>query len=289
MPVPTSCRGMLLSGLLLAAATGPVLKAAPSMEEVCARSDVQLPALGPGALLLFGEMHGSVQAPAFFLGAVCTALRDRTLPAVLVGLELPLDQQVPMARFLESEGSAADRAALLGTAFWSRDDQDGRSSAAMFDLVDALRRLRRADPRLLLVVFDDRSGDATGQRERMMARAWDSARTRHPDALSLALTGNLHAKRSAGFAGNADFRPMAMHVAEPVASFAFRGNGGRIWACMDEGCREYDQPPNAEARDRPDWRMRHVAPSRHYDGLIDLGAYTASPPAVAVYTTASGR
>lgn len=276
----------VLSGcLLLDAVAGASADDATVRQEVCPRDDVLLPAEARSGSVLFGEMHGSVEAPAFFLGAVCSPLRDRSVPAVVVGLEFPLEQSEPIAAYLDSAGRPADGTALLSTAFWRRSEQDGRTSAAMFELVEGLRVLSHADSRLQVAVFDDRSGDARGERERMMARAWQKSRAAHPGAMSLALTGNLHARRTAGFAGDPAYRPMAMHLDGPVATYAFRGNGGRIWACMADGCGIHDQPGRDDAASTPDWRMERVVPSQNYDGLVDLGPYSPSPPAVAVYGT----
>lgn len=248
------------------------------MERVCPGYDVSLP-LSP--VLVFGEMHGTTQAPAFFLGAVCATLRMPEVPIVLVGLEFPLEQAEPLARYLASAGTDGDKTMLLATPFWNRAEQDGRTSSAMYGLVEALRVLGGSDSRLRVVVFDDRSGgDAAAQREARMAAKLEAALANHPDARMLVLVGNLHAKRTPGFAGDPGFQSMALRMTVPVRSFAFRGNGGQSWACMHDGCRIYSQAENPAAGRQPDWRMERVALSENYDGLIDLGPYTASLPAV---------
>src|SRR5262249_34099841 len=84
--------------------------------------------LKPGARVLLGELHGNNETPRL-VGEL--AIHATALGAVRVGLEIPVDQQARIDRFLASAGVGGDRQALLRGRFWTRDLQDGRSSAAM--------------------------------------------------------------------------------------------------------------------------------------------------------------
>jgi len=99
------------------------------------------PLLAPGAGVLFGEIHGTVESPAFVANAACLALRAGF--PVTVALEIPREEQPRVDTFLASAGMVADRAALLDSSFWQDKYQDGRRSQAMLSLLDELRRLRR--------------------------------------------------------------------------------------------------------------------------------------------------
>src|SRR5260370_12765545 len=66
-------------------------------------------------VVLVGEMHGTVESPAFIDRAACLALADGR--SVTVGLEIPVEEDSRIRTFLASSGSAAHRDALLGTAF----------------------------------------------------------------------------------------------------------------------------------------------------------------------------
>ncbi|HTQ81108.1 MAG TPA: hypothetical protein VMM92_14000, partial [Thermoanaerobaculia bacterium] len=98
------------------------------------------PLLAPGHGLLLGEVHGTVESPAFLANAVCLALQAGR--SVTVALEIPLQEEARFEAYLGSAGSAADRTALLAGAFWQDPYQDGRRSQAMLALLESLRRLR---------------------------------------------------------------------------------------------------------------------------------------------------
>lgn len=84
--------------------------------------------LQSGTVLLLGEMHGTVEGPRFLSNAVCRAL-GRDLQ-VTVGLEIPIQEDASVERFLKSADQADDVSRLLSSGFWSREYQDGRSSLA---------------------------------------------------------------------------------------------------------------------------------------------------------------
>ena len=90
-------------------------------------------------LLLFGEMHGSKEAPALIHGLACSVSEKQ---AVAVGLEMPSQDQARLDAFMASDGKADDVDTLLATDFWQQG-RDGRSSAAMFQLIEDLRARER--------------------------------------------------------------------------------------------------------------------------------------------------
>jgi len=94
-----------------------------------------LPSFDAGSALVFGEMHGTAEAPVYFLRAICTTIATYADTDIIVGLEYPQDEQQSLDRYLESPpGVAADRL-LLSSKFWNREAQDGRSSGAIFALL----------------------------------------------------------------------------------------------------------------------------------------------------------
>lgn len=103
---------------------------------------------------MFGELHGNYESPTFFGAAVSSALSATNIN-VLVGLELPVAMQATIDTFLRSSGDPESREAFLQHSFWHRQMQDGRSSAAMFDLLEHFRQLgARYSGRLLVRAID---------------------------------------------------------------------------------------------------------------------------------------
>lgn len=53
--------------------------------------------------VIVGEMHGTNEDPAIFTDLVCLAAKSRR--AVLVGLEIPVDEQQSIDEFMASDGA----------------------------------------------------------------------------------------------------------------------------------------------------------------------------------------
>ena len=191
--------------------------------------------LAPGTTALFGESHGSAEIPALFGRLVCSATKAQE---VVVGLEIPHDQQPLLDGFLASDGGAAAQDALRAGSFWHSPIQDGRSSQAMWALLERLRVLRAAGARLTVVAFDILEADMatqSGDRDQQMAARLLAARAAQPEAVLLALTGNLHARLRGGLDFAPDMIPMGvtMQAALPsLVAFDARYGAGTIWACM---------------------------------------------------------
>ena len=149
---------------------------------------------GPGAVVLLGEIHGTVEAPTVVASLVCQALTAGR--SVTVGLEIPIAEAAAIQSFLTSPDSTVARERLLAGAFWQRDYQDGRSSAAMIHLLETLARYRAATDALRVVLIDDPS--FAGGRDAHMAQAVADAIVARPDDVLVTLTGNLHNRLTRG-------------------------------------------------------------------------------------------
>jgi hypothetical protein len=238
--------------------------------------------LRPARLILMGEVHGTMEAPAAFGTTVCHALEHGV--AVSAGLELTPDQTAALARYLASSGDEIAVARLLQTPFWSRAAQDGRASVAMMALVERLRRLQQRYPLLSVFSLAEDSGlvDPGATRDVVMAARVRAERERRPEALILTLTGNLH-NRLAPFpgarrGGQAMSRPMGALLADLAPrSVLLETDGGSAWACMP-ACGvpttpRHDPPPHERLP------FREPAPDPGYTSLWSLGSGTAAPPA----------
>ena len=272
----------------VAASTFALLGLAPSISAaavvqreapLCAPPAALGPLLKPGHVLLLGEMHGTVESPAFTSAVVCSAL-ERGLE-VVVGLEIPYHEQGLFDAFLASDGGEPAERSLLASEFWTRAYQDGRSSEAMLGLVRDLRdRLARGAP-LRLVLFDEQ----VQGRDAAMAARLAAAIERVPNAFVVALSGNLHARIARGSPWDESFEPMGMLVrarltGRSVVSLDVSASGGNAWYCTTA---------DAETCGERAVRGRDVEPlgvrlspgaSPHYSGRYSVGELHASPPAV---------
>ncbi|MDO9489595.1 MAG: hypothetical protein Q7J32_14560 [Sphingomonadaceae bacterium] len=263
---------------LLAAALAAGSLAAGCTELPGAREMLAAPGVD---FVLVGEYHGTVEMPAVARDIACAVAETRRPLAFAV--ELTSADQPALDRFMKSNGSPAARAALLASPGWA--EKGGRTTAAIADMLDAVRRIGKRHP-TTLVAFDtapEPSG-TSAKREAAMAAALTAARTQK-DTLVVALTGLGHADKTS-FTSPVPPYPSAGKLlpGDRTLSLAFARPGGQYWGCSApngdtaRGCTAYDMPsrePVAPRGIRLDKILREG-----FDGVYMPGqAYTASRPA----------
>lgn len=234
-------------------------------------------------MILMGELHGTVEAPASFSASVCRALERRL--SVSVGLELGPDQVEPLATYLASDGGEPAVARLLRTSFWSREFQDGRSSAAMLRLIEDLRLMKQRSADLNVFVLEAGHGGpdaAAGRtRDQRMAASVRAERKNRPAALILTLTGNIHnllEPLAAMDHGRAIPIPMGALLKDLAPrSVRLQTTGGSAWVCTPAcGIDMFPRFANAN----PSGAYQKRAGSELYQAVWWLGPSTASLPAI---------
>lgn len=272
-----------MAGLALASAQATSARPSFSSAAECAEVDGLEPILRRGAVLVFGEIHGNRESPAFVINVACEALALGL--SVTVALEL-LDSERPgIQKYLSSSGSDADRAELTANGIWSTEYQDGRSSAAMADLLERLRGFRAADQRIEVELFD-RSGWSSGQeRDRLMAEALSVILATTTSDVVVVLTGNIHSRVATGTPWDETYLPMAHLLAVPgnrnLVSLDVAHAGGTTWMCTgsepsscgvrDVRARETQTGLSIELDDDPSTSGHH--------GRYHVGPLSASWPA----------
>jgi hypothetical protein len=196
------------------------------------------PLLAAHRLVLFGELQGSDQAPQL-LGAIACRAGAQRIP-LAIGLELPHQDNAALEAYLASAGTAGDRQVYLESETWQRDWHDGRSSKAMFALIEQVRTLRKAGADILLAGIDDRLWLGE-ERDKAMAELVESMRRRTLDRPMVVLVGNLHANTRPG-----NIAPGYYPVGARLESFGLRPvalvmayDSGTIWSCTQSdgtGC-----------------------------------------------------
>lgn len=226
-----------------------------------------------------GETHGTAETPAAFAELVCEASATRP---VVVALELPEQLQPALDAWLVSDGSESARNRLIAPGWWDASRADGRSSRAMLDMLDRLRRLKAQGRDLTLRAYqpDQQRPDGFDQSyyEHEMAGLLIQAAYARPEALVLALGGSLHARKS--FSERHGFVFAAGHIgAKHIRSVRVGYQGGRTWACFGEApCGDSNLGPGSTD---PALRGVKLEPTDGgaYDGVLLVGPTTASPPA----------
>ncbi|HVX03578.1 MAG TPA: hypothetical protein VHA71_00500 [Rhodanobacteraceae bacterium] len=223
-------------------------------------------------LLLFGEMHGSSEAPALVGGIVCARAGQQPLA---LGLELPPDEQAPIDRYLVSDGDIEAKQRLLSGDFW-RSDKDGRASAAMAALLESVRRFRHEGLPVTVFTFSDilpaKTYDAS------IAQAIRDFRTKHPRMAIIALMGNVHASPMPFRVEGHDLLTAAYLLRDlHPTSVLLAYQSGTIWACMP-GCGVHKVASEWGNARKPG--LHEGSPMGGYSTSYVLPRITASPPAV---------
>ncbi|WP_056497643.1 hypothetical protein [Sphingomonas sp. Leaf25] len=256
--------------------------------------------------VVFGEIHGTRQSPAFIGNLACAlaARGERVLVAVELGS--PYDAafqaawRLPPTRF---------PAALLKEGWAGRND--GVGSVAMRDMLVRLHALKSAGRPIALVAFNGardaaqqaKFADQPGQGPHEAAQAENirnAAVAGRYDRV-LVLVGNLHARKQPIERGAVIFRPMAMQLApaSEVVSLNMASAGGSTWTCeLRAGVKFEPGKPIAKdaiecaghpvrsdaAIERTPFVTLQLLPGTQrdpaYDGSFWLGAVSASSPAL---------
>lgn len=225
-----------------------------------------------------GEMHGTSETPAAFAELVCEASTARP---VVAALELPETMQPELDVWMASDGGAEARTRLLALPWWDPARADGRSSAAMFAMLERVRALKAAGRDLTVRAYQPAMQRPDGFDQSFyeieMAGLLAEAAYARPDALVLALGGSYHARKTAP--ARYGFLFAAGHLnPKVVVSLKTASQGGRTWACFSPTCGDTDM-----GQGEFDPERRGVIPGSQedgaYDGLLALGPTTASPPA----------
>jgi len=230
-------------------------------------------ALPDGGVILFGEYHGTAEAPRFFGDCVREFSARGQRPAVF--LEMMASESVRLDDYLAGR---LDEKALLQGAQWRIED--GRSSQAMLDLLRLLREETAAKRVPKVIAFDQADGGPPATRESAMAAnflaAWPGT------GYTLVLTGNMHARLQPGAPWDAAFTPFAMRIrakADKLVSLDVRYLAGSAWSCTPQCGPDSmsDHVGGVNRSDTPAVKLGVDDPA--YSGTFFVGKVNASAPA----------
>ena len=228
----------------------------------------------PGSgVIVFGEYHGTVEAPQFFLDCIREFVAKKE--KVSVFLELPVTEN----QLLSNYGAGRiDERTLVQSSHWKIED--GRSSVAMLELLRALRTDLAAGRVASVAGIDQAKGGDYAVRDRDMADNFMTAY--RGQAYSMVLVGNLHARLTKGVPWDPKLKPFAMYVREKVGqmvSLDLRYGAGSAWSCTPkcgpDSMGEHLVGVTLPAV--PSVEIQHTDAA--YDGTWYVGQLNASPPA----------
>ena len=236
--------------------------------------------------IVIGETHGTQEVPRAAGDVVCQ-LAQKGAHAVLV-VEMPRDDQLAIDKYLDSEGSPGERTALLKGRFWSRPDdmQDGRSSEAMFELLERIRTLRKSGRDVSVLAIDLprmrpphlSSGDYMSRRSELMGAywlsKWDST------VKYVAIIGSAHAVKNPGVTPRGP--TVASVVGANAISLLTLHRGGTSWMCLSGRTCQSNELAESYGEKALDSTIQ-LTPTKGYDGVFYVGPSSASQPAKATH------
>jgi len=277
---------MLLTILLItfANAYAVQLAAAPLTAQAnqanCNSNGIELiPAIESSDLIIFGEQHGTTEIPLFVAEVVCSL---SAIEPVNLLLELEAANQADLEEFLKSRGSDTDKRRFIDAVFRQKDDQhDGRTSVAMFKLIDHARDLKRTGRKISVRFFaptPNISNFDQSEYEIEMAQNIRAAVTIDRNAMNIALVGNFHSRRISDVSG-LKVVPAASLIRDlRIFSLVSSSIAGEAWQCREDGC----GVKQLSGTTAPPKRGVRAFPTNMsgYDGVFSVGTvYTHSMPA----------
>ncbi|EJL24238.1 hypothetical protein PMI02_03740 [Novosphingobium sp. AP12] len=233
--------------------------------------------------LIVGEQHGTTEAPKIFSDLACLAGTAGRKPVIAV--ELPVDATQTIRDFLSTADDRTARERLLSHEIWRGPIHDGRSSKGMLNLLERLRRLKRANIIADVIAFQP-TNFASGE-DYEKAMALNLERSSADGMLVLALVGNIHARLTRLQFSGRYYLPMAGHLPRrQTLSFNIGDNGGVQWACFADSsakrgikCGPREHGPARRQYNRG--FAQNAGEGNPYSGYLNLGTQTtASEPAI---------
>lgn len=259
---------------------------------------------GSRDIIIVGEVHGMEEVPAFVGDLVCQSL-SRGLKTTLT---LEIDNSSGLfSDFVSSDGGAEALNSLFQDSLWTNGFTDGRSSEAMLALLETARAYRQSGHDLEVSFFKSPVPplDEPYTQDEWRNHYEASMGTNIVTAASgrdrtIALVGNVHARKTGVSFGNLNYRAMADHMPDErtVSLVAVTGDG-TSWSCRGPSpdeivCGSNNSRSQRLQSDVPVFSGPEIIlgadreslnaeirgfESGNYDGIVLLGAATASPPA----------
>lgn len=297
--------------LLFLATTGCAKVPVPSTTDLVAHDKLCTSPDGWDAVMerdpkfvVFGELHGTREAPAFFGSLACSLAIDGEALLIAIEFSPHYDEALHKAWNADEE----DFENLLLQAGW-RGRRDGVGSEAMFEMVRSLYLLKRAGYAIHITAFNGAGSEAQrskfahlaaqGPHEAAQAENIATAAAKRSYDRVLVLVGNLHAEKQPIDLGGGAFDPMAKRLQAygSVLSLNVKHDAGTSWSCQlradfdlktdgnptDDDIECANHPTGATGSfDRNafiDVRDQTTGSAEtSFDGFFWLGPITASPP-----------
>lgn len=245
-----------------------------------AQSSIPAP-IQKAQVVFLGELHGTNEGPAF-VGSLACGLVDGNA-RVIIALEMPADEQTFLDAPQETATDIAKRSFWAGAKIEDKLMHDGRSSEAVFNLINRIKKMRATGKAVQLAAIDvgTPQNGAQSTRNEAMAANIKNVMLKAPNAKIIVFLGRMHARKAA--------RQLDKSVASYLdpsirISLTMAYESGSAWNCKSSS-QGYGCDVNSVSSALPSALPgRHqpfvIAPSTEFDGYFYVGPISASPPAI---------
>lgn len=235
-------------------------------------------------IVLIGEFHGSEETPALLVSLACYYAKKQE--RVLIALEMPVDQNDQIDRYIQSE-TVMDKNTLLANKFW-QENLDGRGSAAMFQVFESVRDLSArydVDVKGTDIPYFDPNFDRNNvNRDRYMGTEINRYFLTGQYDRILYIAGNYHTRILERDGDNSNSVTYWLGKDE-YFSLNVSNKSGSTWACLGSvenfECKEHIL---SDRSDRPYPANRYLSQDEfeapNYHGTVFFDRVTASLPEV---------
>ena len=226
------------------------------------------PHLRPNKLILLGEIHGTNEIPDLTLLLIEKVLK-KTIPVTLF-IEHAKKEQVAINTYLKSIGSQTDKDSLTKHDFWQRKTQDGRTSMAMLELIESIRSLKSNYADIEIVLIDNPS---SSDRDKFMYETIVANMNSDTTRSYIGLVGNYHSRLKTG---SGSLGSLLKEYNINLLSLCFSYSGGTAWVCSKGECGIKTIKGQGFAEKYKIYSFQNLT---NYDGFLEIGNISASPPA----------
>ena len=220
-------------------------------------------------VIIFGEIHGTTELPAFFLD--CVQEFHRNNERVQIFLEFPTDIDVLLKEYVQEKISLTK---FISESHWKKND--GRASIAMLNLINEVKNTGLGNIPIFAI---DASKYVENRDAEMMSNFMKSFSS---DSYNIVLVGNLHAQLKAYHRGTKIITPFASLLKgkiSEIASFRAAYPAGSAWVCTpDCGLKNIDKNDD-EFEEFPINNVYWGKVEVKYSGVFKVGSISASSPA----------
>lgn len=206
-------------------------------------------AMESGSIFLFGERHGTLEAPSFVAGFACKIAKDSQKPTIVL-LELAIPEILSDLSAETMSVSQAQRLIVEGDDHWIKEGHDGRTSDAMMGAILQILELREQGLNIALgSIYPDENirskydelgltfADEATHVNRYFQEALQILRHKDEFENVIVLSGKNHTRNHLRF-----FKKMGLD--ETYMGFVQESGGGSEWNCqpMAGGCGVHAAP-----------------------------------------------